>query len=104
MVREAGRQFGGREAVVAAFRRLTYAELAEFVRGGARGLMAAGVERGDRVALWAPNSLDFVVAALAITSAGGVMVPVNTRFKGAEASYILSRSGAKVLFTSRGFL
>jgi len=104
MVREAGRAFGAREAVVDGFRRLTYTQLAEFVREGARGLVAAGVEPGDRVAIWAPNSLDFVVAALAITSAGGVMVPVNTRFKGAEAAYILSRSGAKVLFTTRGFL
>ena len=104
MVREAGRQFGGREAVVDGFRRLTYTQLTEFVREGARGLVAAGVEPGDRVAIWAPNSLDFVVAALAITSAGAVMVPVNTRFKGTEAAYILSRSGAKVLFTTRGFL
>ena len=109
MVREAGRAFGAREAVVDAVgrtgrRRLTYTQLAEFVREGARGLIAAGVEPGDRVAIWAPNSLDFVVAALAITSTGGVMVPVNTRFKGAEAAYILSRSGAKVLFTTRGFL
>ena len=104
MVREAGRAFGAREAVVDGFRRLTYTQVTEFVREGARGLVAAGVEPGDRVAIWAPNSLDFVVAALAITSAGGVMVPVNTRFKGAEAAYILSRSGAKVLFTTRGFL
>lgn len=104
MVREAGARDPGRLAVVDGDRRVTYAELVAMVRDGARGLLAAGVAPGDRVAMWAPNSLDFVVAALAITTAGGVMVPVSTRFKGAEAAYILGRSRARVLFTTRGFL
>ena len=59
-----------------------------------RAHRAAGVEPGDRVAIWAPNSLEWIVAALGVTTAGGVLVPVNTRFKGAEAAYILARSGA----------
>ena len=42
--------------------------------------------RGDRVAVWAPNSLEWIVAALGVTTAGGVLVPVNTRFRGAEAA------------------
>jgi acyl-CoA synthetase (AMP-forming)/AMP-acid ligase II len=54
--------------------------------------------------VWAPNSLEWIVAALGVTTAGGVLVPVNTRFKGAEAAYILDRSGARALFTVRGFL
>ena len=66
--------------------------------------MASGIERGDRVAVWAPNSLEWIVAALGVTTAGGVLVPVNTRFKGAEAAYVLARSGARLLFTVRGFL
>ncbi len=67
-------------------------------------LVATGVEPGQRVAIWAPNSIEWIVAALAITSVGGVLVPVNTRFKGAEAAYVLARSDARVLFTVRGFL
>ena len=63
-----------------------------------------GIERGDRVAVWAPNSLEWIVAALGVTTAGGVLVPINTRFRGAEAAYVLARSGARVLFTVRGFL
>ena len=70
----------------------------------ARALLASGIERGDRVAVWAPNSLEWIVAALGVTTAGGVLVPVNTRFRGAEAAYVLARSGARVLFTVRGFL
>ena len=54
--------------------------------------------------MWAPNSLEWIVAALGMTTAGGVLVPINTRFRGAEAAYVLARSGARALFTVRGFL
>jgi len=104
MVREAADRAAGRLAVVDGDRRVTFAEVGAMVRDGARGLVAAGVEPGDRVAMWAPNSLDWVVAALSITTVGGVMVPVSTRFKGTEAAYILGRSRARVLCTTRGFL
>ncbi|MGH8978340.1 MAG: FadD3 family acyl-CoA ligase, partial [Acidimicrobiia bacterium] len=63
-----------------------------------------GIERGDRVAVWAPNSPEWIVAALGVTTAGAVLVPVNTRFRGAEAGYLLARSRARALFTVRGFL
>jgi HIP---CoA ligase len=104
MVRDAARRFGDAEAVVDGDRRVGFTTLAAKVTDAARALVAAGVERGDRVAVWAPNSLEWIVAALGITTAGGVLVPVNTRFKGAEAGYVLSRSSARVLFTVRGFL
>ena len=104
MVRDASRRFGPAEAVVDGERRVGFAELAAMVSDAARALLGSGIEQGDRVAVWAPNSLEWIVAALGITTAGGVLVPVNTRFKGAEAAYILSRSGARALFTVRGFL
>ena len=72
------------------------------VDDAARALLASGIERGDRVAVWAPNSLEWIVAALGVTTAGGVLVPVNTRFKGAEAAYVLARSGARVLSRCAG--
>src|SRR5262249_32033572 len=84
--------------------RLTYAELGARIGAAARALLASGIVPGDRVAVWAPNSLEWIVAALSITTAGGVLVPVNTRFKGSEAGYVLARSGARALFTVRGFL
>lgn len=104
MVRDAARRDPDGAAVVAGDRRVTFTELADRVGDAARALLASGVTRGDRVAVWAPNSLEWIVAALGVTTAGGVLVPVNTRFKGAEAAYVLARSNARVLFTVRGFL
>jgi acyl-CoA synthetase (AMP-forming)/AMP-acid ligase II len=104
MVRDAGRRFDDAEAVVDGDRRVGFADLVAAVADAARALLAAGIERGDRVAVWAPNSLEWIVAALGVTIAGGALVPVNTRFRGAEAAYILERSGVRALFTVRGFL
>ena len=63
-----------------------------------------GIETGDRVAIWAPNMWEWVVAALGVHCAGGVLVPINTRYKGDEARYIIERSGARALITVDGFL
>src|SRR2546426_11022982 len=104
MVRDAAQRFGDTDAVVDGDRRVGFAELSDLVAGAARALVALGLEPGDRVAVWAPNSLEWIVAALGVTTAGAVLVPVNTRFRGAEASYVLARSAARALFTVRGFL
>ena len=84
--------------------RLSYAELPEAVDSYARGFVAAGVEPGARLALWAPNCAEWMLAALGALRAGAVLVPMNTRFKGGEAAYILRASGATTLVTVRGFL
>jgi HIP---CoA ligase len=104
MVRDAARRGDDAEAVVDGDRRVDFTTLCGMVDDAARALVACGIERGDRVAVWAPNSLEWIVAALGVTTAGGVLVPINTRFRGAEASFILARSGARALFTVRGFL
>ncbi len=70
----------------------------------ARAAIAAGVGRGDRVAVWAPNTWRWIVAALGVLGAGGVVVPVNTRYKGAEAAHVLRTAKARMLFTENGFL
>jgi acyl-CoA synthetase (AMP-forming)/AMP-acid ligase II len=92
------------EAVVEPGRRVTYRELGELASSSTRAMMAAGVEPGDRVAIWAPNGLGWIVAALGAQSAGAALVPINTRWKGAEAAYVLSASKAVVLVTAVGFL
>jgi acyl-CoA synthetase (AMP-forming)/AMP-acid ligase II len=74
------------------------------VREAARAFIAVGVQPGDRVAIWAPNTWEWVVALGGLHSAGAVLVPLNTRFKGQEAAYILHKSGAKVLLTVTDFL
>src|SRR5512139_149466 len=78
-----------------------------FLREGlraARAFCAAGLRAGDRVGVWAPNLWEWPVAVLGIHAAGGVLVPLNTRMKGAEAGYVLRKSGARILVTLRGFL
>jgi acyl-CoA synthetase (AMP-forming)/AMP-acid ligase II len=92
------------EAVVEPARRVTYRQLGERVATATRAMLAAGVARGDRVAIQAPNGLDWIVAALGAQSAGAALVPINTRFKGEEAAYLLSASKAPLLVTTVGFL
>jgi acyl-CoA synthetase (AMP-forming)/AMP-acid ligase II len=92
------------EAVVEPDRRVSYRGLGELVGRATRAMMAAGVERGDRVAVWAPNGLGWIVAALGAQSAGAALVPINTRFKGEEAAHLLSASKATLLVTTVGFL
>ncbi|MCB5170175.1 FadD3 family acyl-CoA ligase [Streptomyces bambusae] len=104
LVADAAARFAGREAVVDGRTRITYAELGERVERAAAACIAAGLVPGDRVAVWAPNGLDWIVSALGAVSAGAVLVPLNTRFKGAEAAYVLERSRARLLFVTGTFL
>ena len=83
---------------------LRYDALADAMIESARGFVAAGIEPGDRVAIWAPNIHEWILAALGLHSAGAVLVPLNTRFKGSEAAYILNKSGARILCTVGEFL
>ncbi len=84
--------------------RLTFGEFETAARGAARAFMAAGIARGDRVAIWAPNSAAWIVAAVALQMIGGVLVPLNTRFKAAEAAYILAKTRPRLLLTVGVFL
>ncbi|MEU2782548.1 FadD3 family acyl-CoA ligase [Streptomyces sp. NPDC007110] len=104
LVRAAAERYADTEAVVEGRTRITYAGLGARVERAAAACLAAGVRPGDRVALWAPNSPAWIVAALGAVSAGAVLVPLNTRFKGAEAADVLRRSGARLLFVTGTFL
>jgi len=104
LVRAGARRYGEREAIVDGSTRLRYDELPGHVSRFARALVAAGIAPGDRVAVWAPNGWRWVVAALGTVSAGAILVPLNTRYKGAEAAYILGRTAARLLVTDDGFL
>src|SRR5437868_14506707 len=100
----AAERFGEAEALVDSPVRFTFKQLHGATREAARAFIAMGVQPGDRVAMWAPNTWEWVVALGGLHAAGAVLVPLNTRFKGPEAAYILQKSGAKVLCTVRGFL
>ncbi len=70
----------------------------------AGAFMAAGVRPGDRVAIWAPNRTDWIIAAIGAQTAGAAIIPLNTRLKGREAGDILRRGAASVLVTVGEFL
>jgi acyl-CoA synthetase (AMP-forming)/AMP-acid ligase II len=104
LVETAAAQFGSRVAIEDGAARISFAALAAEMRRAARAFLAAGVEAGDRVAIWAPNQWEWVVAATGLQAAGAVLVPLNTRFKGREAGYVLRKSRARVLVTVGEFL
>ena len=99
LVQAAGACYGERVAVEDGDICLSFAELAAVGLRATRAFCAAGLRHGDRVAIWAPNIVEWILAAIGLQAAGGVLVPLNTRFKGAEAGYVLRKSGARMLFT-----
>jgi HIP---CoA ligase len=103
-LRRASAQGPDVEAVVDGAERVTYAELLTLSETVGRALIASGVERGDRVAIWAPNSARWIVASFGVYAAGAVLVPFNTRYRGEEAGHILRTSGARLLLTVTDFL
>jgi len=104
LVRAAAAQFRGMSALVDGPASYTFAELESAAREASKAFIAAGLQHGDRVAVWAPNIHEWVVAAIGLQSAGGVLVPLNTRLKGGEAGYILEKSGARILLVIEEFL
>jgi acyl-CoA synthetase (AMP-forming)/AMP-acid ligase II len=104
MVLSAADRFGDAEAVVDGSLRYTFSDVVQRIRCAAGALADLGIGRGDRVAVWAPNSAEWIVAAFGLLTAGGVLVPVNTRFKTDEAGDIIVRSGAKVVLVHEAFL
>lgn len=104
MVLSVGDRFGDAEAIADGALRLTFAQLADRVRCAAGSFADAGIEKGDRAAIWAPNSAEWIIAAFGLLAAGGVLVPVNTRFKPTEAGDIIRRSGAKLVLIEKDFL
>jgi len=104
MVLSTDDRFGDAEAVVDGDLRLTFTELTARIRRAAGAFAADGIDKGDRVAIWAPNSAEWIVAAFGLLAAGGILVPVNTRYKEDEAGDIIRRSGAKVVLVQNGFL
>jgi len=97
-------QLSSKPALVSENETLSFEQLDIFSTNIATYLINLGISKGDRVALWAPNMNEWVIAAIGAHKAGGAIVPINTRMKGKEAAYILNNSEAKVLFSSKGFL
>jgi fatty-acyl-CoA synthase len=103
-IRYAERQYPSRTAVVCGEQRYTYTQFADRTRQLAGALLAAGVQRGDRVALLSTNCHRLLEAYYGVLEAHGVLLPLNIRLSSAELGYILNDSGATILFIEKQFL
>jgi fatty-acyl-CoA synthase len=94
-----------REALVVRHQsfRATYRELWQLVDRCARGLLATGVEKGDRVGMWSPNRYEWVVMQYATARIGAILVNINPAYRAHELEYALNQSGTRLLVQARGF-
>ena len=83
---------------------LTYTQLLDRVREVARGFVTLGLQPADRVVIWGPNSLDWVISALAASYAGATVVPANSRYVAPEVGDLVERTHAKLVLVADGFL
>lgn len=84
-------------------RRWTYAALNDDVDAVARGLLALGVEKGDRVGIWAPNCAEWVVLQFATAKIGAILVNINPAYRTHELAYVLKQSGIRTLVSATAF-
>jgi len=96
---------GDREALVVGHQgyRATYRELWTETGRAARGLLAHGIQKGDRVGIWAPNRYEWVIAQYATARIGAILVNINPAYKATELAHALSQSGTRLLLMARGF-
>lgn len=91
-------------AIVDGSKRYSYGQLDEAMMSATRAMMAFGIQPGDRVGIWAPNSVEWLLAALGVLGARAVLLPINNRLRGSEVTDVLRRARAKVVFTVGSFL
>jgi len=99
------RLHGDREAMVdvATGRRWTYAELDADVDSLALGLLDLGVEKGDRIGLWAPNCAEWTLVQFATAKIGAILVNINPAYRTHELAYALNHSGCRLLISAPAF-
>lgn len=105
MLREIVGRFGEREALVVVEQgyRATYNQFWDQTTQVAKALIAAGIEKGDRVGIWAANRWEWVVVQFATARAGAIMVNLNPGYKNSGVEYALKQSQVKLLITAQGF-
>src|SRR5262245_35316363 len=99
----AAARFGHRDALISHHQNLrySYSELLHEVNRAARAFLRLGVERGDRVGIWSPNSAEWVISQFAAAKVGAILVNINPSYRLRELEYALNQSGTKVLITAR---
>ena len=88
---------------MASGRRWTYAELNAEIDVIARGLMARGIEKGDRVGIWAPNCAEWTIVQYAMAKIGAILVNINPAYRTHELAYVLNQSGVRTLIAATAF-
>jgi fatty-acyl-CoA synthase len=96
---DAAQRWGEREVLSHDGQRWSFIELQTAVDVAARGFIALGIERGDKVALWMPNRAHWIIAFFALSKIGAITVPVNTRFRAVDLEYVIRQSDACTLET-----
>jgi fatty-acyl-CoA synthase len=98
-------QVGDRDALISCHQnaRFTYAELLDEVNRAARGLLALGVQRGDRVGIWSPNVAEWLITQYAAAKVGAILVNLNPAYRHRELEFALRQSGVSVLVMARNF-
>src|SRR4051794_13013858 len=98
-LRRTAARFADREALVVRSQgyRATYGQLWDAVSEAARGLLALGVQKGDRVGIWAPNRFEWVVIQYATARLGAILVNINPSYQAAELEYVLNQAGVSAL-------
>jgi acyl-CoA synthetase (AMP-forming)/AMP-acid ligase II len=104
LVEQAASQFGDTIFIEEQRTHISFKGFAQQARAVTAALIASGVEKGDRIAVWAPNISEWIIAAIGAQCAGAILVTLNTRYKGNEAAYILRASKTKLLFCIGQFL
>lgn len=93
-----------KEILIEKGRRITYAEFRKKVDTVAKSLLILQVEKGEKISVWLPNSIEWMIIFFAISKIGAISVPINTRFKSSELEYILRQSDSTVIFMADQFL
>ena len=98
-------RFSDHDALISCHQQIRYSfgELHAEVERVARGLLALGVSRGDRVGIWSPNCAEWLITQYAAAKAGAILVNVNPAYRLRELEYALVQSGASVLIAARRF-
>ena len=104
-LRRTAERVGGKDALVVPHQgyRATYDELVEHSEQIARGLMARGVKKGDRVGIWSPNRYEWVIVQYATAAMGAILVNINPAYRTSELEYALNQSGISFIILAAGF-
>ena len=99
LVDSAAARFGDRQALYYEGRRWSFADLKTETDRVAKGLLALGIQSGEKVSLWMPNRPEWISALFAVMKIGAILVPINTRFRTADLEYVVRQSESSTLIT-----